>query len=258
MYTGKTRNKNPKSIRDISRNRLPPKFGKNYYDKNPEFYYKMDQKLRKITDTPENNWNLDGPSFVSYMPSVLNQTRSKKNFYDQKLNYDKSMSRSPKSDLGRRKYGKKGLTDDDFCQHPDYFNRARYERGDSPVFESTYTQSYHMRRPGYNMGDGQPPYQMKTPSRSPKNGSFSPNNTYDPKVNKFSPSDGRRKSGIVSSKLLNRKVQFEGSQLSGKNEKRTVRNHRKEPKLHPLQFCGFCDNYFHEKCFDDYYKNKKN
>ena len=43
--------------------------------------------------------------------------------------------------------------------------------------------------------------------------------------------------------------------LAQKDERRV--NTRNEVKLNPDQFCKFCDNYFHEKCFDNYYKQNK-
>lgn len=36
---------------------------------------------------------------------------------------------------------------------------------------------------------------------------------------------------------------------------RTAPAPKKMPVLKPEQFCNFCDNYFHEKCFDDFVKN---
>lgn len=42
-----------------------------------------------------------------------------------------------------------------------------------------------------------------------------------------------------------------------KNHVHPIHVKAKTPELKSEQFCNFCDNYFHEKCFDDYYRHNK-
>jgi hypothetical protein len=231
--------KRVKSPISTGRTKLPPRFGKNYYDKNPKFYVQMNEKIRKTIETPENEWNLDGPSFVSYMPSYQNQS-SRNNFYDKKPT---SYCEGHESDY---KYTKGGIQKRSPSPNyknktmPDYFARAKYKQ--SPPFESVYSQSYNQRGPGYDMKCDQRPYYVKRYYKSPGRQSTSPANM-----------SYRKRSG---SRSLSRKVKFDNYGKGLDKEVHTVRKVTKEPKLHPLQFCNFCDNYFHEKCFKEYYQKK--
>ena len=247
---GKVSPNKAKTVKGLNTGRLPPKFGKNYYDKNPEFYYQMDAKLRKVTDTPENKWNLEGPSFVSYMPSVLNETLPKKNFYDRD-SVNKNALISPRLAMEHSEFSPaKNIQSQKLIRKknntPEYFNRARYERGDNPAFETVYNQSYNLRRPGYNLECSQRSY--KVSRHYQKSGSKSIDGS---EVGK---STGRRR----YDRSFENNSRLSRGAGSLRKESKTLPKKFREPKLHPLQFCNFCDNYFHEKCFDEYYKNRKN
>ena len=245
----KTKSKSPKNATyrqprrkpraSTSRKRLPPKFGKNYYDRNPEFYYKMNRKLAEKTETPENEWNLDGPSFVSYMPSFRNNRSPDTNFYDQDSGRQVSVERTRPV---RRAHQAIGPQKEDGGPA----RRGRHDRSQSPSFRTMNSPVSYEKHPNdYEMSCDQRPYYVKRYYKSPK--SRGRNGLAKPEARMPSylrVGESGRESGELKSTL--------------KRDTRAGSAKRDDPKLHPLQFCNFCDNYFHEQCFKDYYnKNKR-
>jgi hypothetical protein len=218
------------------------KYKQSYYDKHPELYVKMMKRFEGTGNDNTNSWNLEGPAFASYLPSnrtVPSPVRINPN-QPKPMPSNKTIVRTP-----QRKF---------------YQNKNPIEtmNWDKTKPRTNYTNTEHAPVPNQNIPEPIKMHSEQIIRTRPNNGILdnqsSPRRQYS--VNGgSSPFEGKRsgspKRNVNRGRQVDsKKVHFENKKVGGDGGKKGV-------KLDPLQFCNFCDNYFHEKCFNDYFEKNK-
>ena len=249
IFKKHSKSRSKKSKGKLARERMQKikRFKQGYYDKHPELYVEMMSRFERAANEPGNSWNLDGPSFASFLPS--NRDYSERTSRDLQDTIPKRRGRSPVTvKTSQRNYYEKnyplawkdgarmnGRAD---AREPNSIPEPADARGGEPQSkEGQFGQ--HFRKPT------QPVQSMKHVRREPVEEIFE-KKSEPARSRNFSPSPFARTKPETK----------RNRQIGTFNEKETGAKAQKkpDPNLHPLQFCNFCDDYFHEKCFDDYFE----
>ena len=202
------------------------KYKQNYYDKHPQLYVEMMKRFERGGD--DNSWNLEEPAFASYLPSNRDVPP---------VTSKRTVVKTPQ----RRQYQQQnpGETMNWGKTHPRPIKSERnLDSEPNIVPKNVQIQSEQVVRTD-GIGNIGQKHVFSNPAISLKDGRV-PSHGKIPSENSLPRDTGISKPGQVQS-----------DNKDGFSQK------EKHLNLHPLQFCNFCDNYFHEKCFNDYFQGKK-